>query len=202
MKTVSLFLILVITFIGCGVPQEKYDRLKKENEELKKKVIGHEEAKKKKPYVDGSALLEAMRKKNADNGGKPYVEGEVLQDFFGKTNAKEKASKYSVKGESPFETVKRQLLEEEALQAKIKPIKRTEEKAISLLNDYFNFHNTDYTFRNASITRVNDNSFDISLEIALDEFRDNDDDNNWNSEVLRMVIYNNGTYDLNRKIAK
>jgi hypothetical protein len=134
------FTILTIAGIltSCGVPQADYDKLKNENEQLKKE-ISEIEAEKSELKVLNEKLEE--KKRIASN--------------------------------------------------------HSEAEALKLLKDYYDFYNSDMTYRNPRVRRVNGNTFKISLEDCTKKADFQNDDFFWHSQVLTLIINEDGTYKIN-----
>jgi hypothetical protein len=71
----------------------------------------------------------------------------------------------------------------------------SEDEAITILDDYYDFYNADMTYRNPRVRRVNGNTFKISLEDCQKTVQDNDFF--WSSHVLTLIINDDGTYKIN-----
>lgn len=93
-------------------------------------------------------------------------------------------------------------IENNELKAKLEEKKRidsnhSEIEALKLLKDYYNFYNSDMIYRNPRIRRVNGNTFNISLEDCTKKADFKNDDFFWHSQVLTLVINEDGTYKVN-----
>lgn len=93
-------------------------------------------------------------------------------------------------------------IENTELKAKLEEKKRiasnhSEAEALKLLKDYYSFYNSDMTYRNPRVRRVDGNTFKISLEDCTKKADFKNDDFFWHSQVLTLVINEDGTYKVN-----
>jgi outer membrane murein-binding lipoprotein Lpp len=72
--------------------------------------------------------------------------------------------------------------------------RHTEEEALRLLKDYYDFYDGDNVYRNPRARRTSDNSFTISLEECTKKF--SHQEFFWKSRVRKLTIYENGKYDI------
>ncbi len=73
----------------------------------------------------------------------------------------------------------------------------SEAEALKFLKDYYSFYNSDMTYRNPRVRRVDGNTFKISLEDCTKKADFKKDDFFWHSQVLTLVINEDGTYKVN-----
>lgn len=73
----------------------------------------------------------------------------------------------------------------------------TKAEAFKLLKDYYDSYNSDMTYRNPRVRRVNGNTFKISLEDCIQKANFHNDDSFWHSKVLTLIINEDGTYKIN-----
>jgi hypothetical protein len=71
----------------------------------------------------------------------------------------------------------------------------SEEEALKLIKDYYEFYNANFLYRKPKIRRISNDKFAISLEECIKEFRDIEF--HWSSKVLNLTIHTDGTYDIN-----
>lgn len=71
----------------------------------------------------------------------------------------------------------------------------SEDEALKLLKDYYEFYNANFVYRRPKIRRLSNNRFVISLEECIKEFRDIEF--HWHSKVVNLTINSDGTYNIN-----
>lgn len=84
-------------------------------------------------------------------------------------------------------------LEEEKRRASM----HTEAEALKCLKDYYQFYNSNFAYRKPKIRRVNENTFQVSLETCINKQPFLSDNFHWSSEVLTLKINDDGTYKVN-----
>jgi len=76
----------------------------------------------------------------------------------------------------------------------------TDEEALSLVKDYYEFYNADNIYRNPKVRRVSENVFRISLEECTKKGGFSDNSFFWRSTVIRLTIHENGEYNAIREL--
>ena len=79
---------------------------------------------------------------------------------------------------------------------KVKATEYTDEDALKLLADYYDFYNADKVYRNTRVRKLSDNEFRISLEECTKKGSFSDNDFFWHSYVKLVTIYSDGKYDV------
>jgi len=91
-----------------------------------------------------------------------------------------------------------QKLESENLEAMRRAASRhTEAEALKCLKDYYEFYNPNFAYRKPKVRRVNENTFQISLQTCINKQPFLSDNFHWSSEVLTLKINDDGTYKVN-----
>ena len=73
----------------------------------------------------------------------------------------------------------------------------SEEEALSVLKDYYDFYNGEMIFRKPKFRRVDNNTFKISLEECTKKGPFKGDNFFWRASVVTLVINNDGSYKVN-----
>lgn len=73
----------------------------------------------------------------------------------------------------------------------------TEEEALKLIKDYYNFYYANMIYRKPKVRRVSSSKFVVSLEECPKKGGFSEQDFYWNSRVLNLTINGDGTYDVN-----
>lgn len=71
----------------------------------------------------------------------------------------------------------------------------TEERALKLIEDYYDFYNANKVYRNPRVRKVSNNKFVISLEETSKAFS-SAHSNFWTARVFTLTINRNGTYNI------
>ena len=101
-----------------------------------------------------------------------------------------------VRSENQTFREEKQKLEEKKRQASY----HSEEEALRLVKDYYEFYDADQTYRNPRVRRISNNSFRISLEECTKKGSFSDDNFFWRSTVVRLTISEDGKYDFSREM--
>ena len=78
----------------------------------------------------------------------------------------------------------------------------TEEEALRLLKDWYSFYHADDLFRKPRFRRVANNEFLVSLEECTKKGPFKKQDFFWNAVVLQIIIYEDGTYQINKNVSQ
>jgi len=70
----------------------------------------------------------------------------------------------------------------------------SEDEALKLLEDYYDFYNSNMKYRNPKIRRTSNNTFQISVQECLKKTGYCNNESFWNSKVLKLTINEDGTY--------
>ena len=108
-----------------------------------------------------------------------------------------KSENEQLKSEISSMVIENTELKEELEEKKRIASNHSETEALKLLKDYYSFYNSDMTYRNPRVRRVNGNTFKISLEDCTKKADFKNNDFFWNSHVLTLVINEDGTYKVN-----
>ena len=73
-----------------------------------------------------------------------------------------------------------------------------ESEALNLVQDYYDFYNADFAFKNPRVRRMTNNKFRISLKECINKEPFLSDDFHWSSVNYILTINNNGKYTMNR----
>lgn len=73
----------------------------------------------------------------------------------------------------------------------------SEEEALRLIKDYYEFYNANMIYRKPKVRRVSSNVFKISLEECTKKGGFSDQDFFWHSRVINLTINSDGTYNVN-----
>jgi hypothetical protein len=76
----------------------------------------------------------------------------------------------------------------------------TEEEALRLLNDYYEFYDANFVYRNPKVRQVSENVFKISLEECSKKTASVNNGYFWESIVIKLSIYDDGKYDVIREL--
>lgn len=70
----------------------------------------------------------------------------------------------------------------------------SEDEALALVKDYYEFYNAEMTYRNPKIRRISNNEFYVSLEECTNKEMYTNDEFFWRSTVHTLVINSDGKY--------
>jgi hypothetical protein len=73
-----------------------------------------------------------------------------------------------------------------------------ESEALNLVQDYYDFYNADFAYKNPRVRRMTNNKFRISLKECINKEPFLSDDFHWSSVNYILTINNNGKYTMNR----
>ena len=73
-----------------------------------------------------------------------------------------------------------------------------ESEALNLVQDYYDFYNADFAYRNPRVRRMTNNKFRISLKECVNKEPFLSNDFHWSSVNYILTINNNGKYTMNR----
>ena len=73
-----------------------------------------------------------------------------------------------------------------------------ESEALNLVQDYYDFYNADFAYKNARVRRMSNNKFRISLKECINKEPFLSDDFHWSSINYILTINSNGKYTMNR----
>ena len=73
-----------------------------------------------------------------------------------------------------------------------------ESEALNLVQDYYDFYNADFAYKNPRVRRMTNNKFRISLKECVNKEPFLSDDFHWSSVNYILTINNNGKYTMNR----
>jgi predicted nuclease with TOPRIM domain len=72
----------------------------------------------------------------------------------------------------------------------------TENEALKLLEDYYEFYNSNFAYRSPKVRRENENTFVISLEQCVNKEPFLSNDFHWSSKVVTLEIFEDGKYEV------
>lgn len=75
-----------------------------------------------------------------------------------------------------------------------------ESEALNLVQDYYDFYNADFAYKNLRVRRMSNNKFRISLKECINKEPFLSDDFHWSSVNYILTINNNGKYTMNRDL--
>jgi hypothetical protein len=73
---------------------------------------------------------------------------------------------------------------------------RSDEEALKLIKDFYEFYNADMIYRKPKVRRLSSNQFVISLEECVKKGGFSDQDFFWHSRVLNLTINSDDTYKM------
>lgn len=74
---------------------------------------------------------------------------------------------------------------------------RSEDEALKLIKDYYEFYNADMIYRKPKVRRLSSSQFVISLEECVKKGDFSDQDFFWHSRVISLTINSDDTYKIN-----
>jgi len=94
--------------------------------------------------------------------------------------------------------IQRHKLEKQKEEQRLKELVYTEEEALRLVADYYEFYNSNMKYKNPKIRRTSNDSFQVSVQECLKKTGYCDNETFWNSKVLTLTINKDGSYKVEK----
>jgi len=94
--------------------------------------------------------------------------------------------------------IQRHKLEKQKEEERLKELVHTEEEALRLVADYYEFYNSNMKYKNPKIRRTSNDSFQVSVQECLKKTGYCDNETFWNSKVLTLTINKDKSYKVEK----
>jgi len=94
--------------------------------------------------------------------------------------------------------IQRHKLEKQKEEERLKELVHTEEEALRLVGDYYEFYNSNMKYKNPKIRRTSNDSFQVSVQECLKKTGYCDNETFWNSKVLTLTINKDKSYKVEK----
>lgn len=94
--------------------------------------------------------------------------------------------------------IQRHKLEKQKEEQRLKELVHTEEEALRLVADYYEFYNSNMKYKNPKIRRTSNDSFQVSVQECLKKTGYCDNETFWNSKVLTLTINKDKSYKVEK----